>query len=171
MNQSVTDPEADGQESAPQGGQLAIRKLYLKDLSFESPAAPGLFSGQVNPEININLGAASSALGGDDHEVVVTATVEAKKDDAVLFLVEVQQAGVFQVAGVDNQQLAWALGVTCPNILFPYVRQVISDMTVAGGMPPLLLNPVNFEALYRQHLAQAEEQGQAAVAQEPPVTH
>lgn len=170
MNQSASDPQDQGRGDAPQGGQLAIRKLYLKDLSFESPAAPGLFSGQVNPEININLGASSSALGGDDHEVVVTATVEAKKDDSVLFLVEVQQAGVFSVSGVEAEQLAWALGVTCPNILFPYVRQVISDMTVAGGMPPLLLNPVNFEALYRQHLEQAAARGDSA-AGEPPVTH
>ncbi|MEC9340787.1 MAG: protein-export chaperone SecB [Pseudomonadota bacterium] len=170
MNQAASDPDAANGKSGAQGGQLSIRKLYLKDLSFESPAAPGLFSGQVNPEININLGATSSALGGDDHEVVVTATVEAKKDDSVLFLVEVHQAGVFQVRGVDQQQLAWALGVTCPNILFPYVRQVISDMTVAGGMPPLLLNPVNFEALYRQHLAEADAKGQSGNG-ESPVTH
>lgn len=150
------DPEPSAKAAGARGGSLAIRKLYVKDLSFESPAAPGLFSGQVNPEISINLGASSSSLGGDDHEVVVTATVEAKREDTALFLVEVQQAGIFHVPGVEGAELAWALGVTCPNILFPYVRQVISDMTVAGGMPPLLLNPVNFEALYRQHLEQAQ---------------
>lgn len=140
--------------TAGKQGQFVIRKLYLKDLSFESPGAPGIFAASANPDISINLGATSSALGNDDHEVVVSATIVAKQGEQTIFLVEVQQAGVFHVQGVTGEQLAWALGVNCPNILFPYARQVISEMTVAGGFPPLLLNPVNFEALYRQHLAQ-----------------
>ena len=154
---ALTDTEQQG------GAQFLIRKLYLKDLSYESPNSPAVFGGQTNPDIGINLGASSSALGDDDHEVVVKVTVEAKSDDRNLFLVEVEQAGVFHLAGVHGEELAWALGVSCPNILFPYARQIISEMTVSGGFPPLLLNPVSFEALYRQHLAQQEQESTAQV--------
>lgn len=160
------DAEMPGQMADEPQAQFAIGKIYLKDLSFESPASPGVFALEANPDIDINLGASSTALDAENHEVVVTVTITARQQDDQqnLFLVEVQQAGIFRLLNVPREQMAAVLAVTCPNLLFPYVRQIISEMTVAGGFPPLLLQPVNFEALYQQHLAQ---QGGA----EPSVTH
>ncbi|MBL4621859.1 MAG: protein-export chaperone SecB [Immundisolibacteraceae bacterium] len=137
--------------------QFTIRKLYLKDLSFESPQAPDVFQQTTTPQIDINLSTDSTRLDETSFEVVIKITISAKGDDKPLFIVEVEQAGVFQVEGVEDEQLRFALGVTCPNILFPYARQVISEMTVSGGFPPLVMSPVNFELLYRQKMEQSEQ--------------
>jgi preprotein translocase subunit SecB len=91
-------------------------------------------------------------VGDTLHEVVVNVTATVRSGEDTVFLVEVQQAGLFHIEGVPAEQMGWVLGVTCPNVLFPYARQVVSDATTAGGFPPLLLAPVNFEALYQQHL-------------------
>lgn len=148
----------DQQEELKQ--QFTIRKLYLKDLSFESPQAPGVFQQTTTPQIDINLATDSAVLDEGNYEVSIKITISAKGADNPLFLVEVEQAGVFHVEGVEGDQLNYALSVTCPNILFPYARQVISDMTVSGGFPPLVMSPVNFEVLYQQKLQQAAEQPQ-----------
>ncbi|HAC34925.1 MAG TPA: protein-export chaperone SecB [Gammaproteobacteria bacterium] len=140
--------------------QFTIRKLYLKDLSFESPQAPGVFQQTTTPQIDINLATDSAVLDEGNYEVSIKITISAKGTDSPLFLVEIEQAGVFQVEGVEGDQLNYALSVTCPNILFPYARQVISEMTVSGGFPPLVMSPVNFEVLYQQKLQQAAEQPQ-----------
>ena len=138
--------------------QFNIRKIYLKDVSFESPQAPGVFQQTNTPQIDINLATDSHQVEEGSYEVTIKITISAKGDEKPLFLVELEQAGIFQIEGVAEEQLKFALGVTCPNILFPYARQVISEMTVSGGFPPLVMSPVNFELLYRQKFQTAGEQ-------------
>ena len=148
---------SDEQGAAQPEQTFNIRKIYLKDLSFESPQAPGVFQQITTPQIDINLATDSQQVEEGSYEVSIKITISAKGDDKPLFIVELDQAGIFQIEGVVDEQLKFALGVTCPNILFPYARQVISDMTVSGGFPPLVMSPVNFELLYRQKLQSAGE--------------
>jgi preprotein translocase subunit SecB len=148
---------SDEQGAAQPEQTFNIRKIYLKDLSFESPQAPGVFQQTTTPQIDINLATDSQQVEEGSYEVSIKITISAKGDDKPLFIVELDQAGIFQIEGVVDEQLKFALGVTCPNILFPYARQVISDMTVSGGFPPLVMSPVNFELLYRQKLQSAGE--------------
>lgn len=148
---------SDEQGAAQPEQTFNIRKIYLKDLSFESPQAPGVFQQITTPQIDINLATDSQQVEEGSYEVSIKITISAKGDDKPLFIVELEQAGIFQIEGVVDEQLKFALGVTCPNILFPYARQVISDMTVSGGFPPLVMSPVNFELLYRQKLQSAGE--------------
>ena len=138
--------------------QFEIQRLYIKDTSFESPNTPDLFREEWQPEVNIDLQTKSSILDGDVHEVVLTVTATTKIGDKTAFLVEVQQAGIFTLGGFDKEQLAHMLGSFCPNILFPYAREAMSDLVVRGGFPPLYLTPVNFDALYAQH---AQQQGES----------
>jgi preprotein translocase subunit SecB len=145
--------------------QLAISKIYTKDFSFESPLAPGVFkSGEWKPETNLNLRSAHNALDGNAHEVILTITVEAKQGDNTLFLVELQQAGIFEIAGYEGDELAAIVGSFCPNILFPYARESIATMIQKGGFPEFVLQPINFDALYLQAKQQQQEQGAAAEA-------
>jgi preprotein translocase subunit SecB len=140
--------------------QFHIQRIYLKDLSFESPRAPQIFDSTAQPQIDLQLGAGAAQVGEHLHEVVVNVTATVRSGEDTVFLVEVQQAGLFHIEGLPAEQMGWVLGVTCPNVLFPYARQVISDATVAGGFPPLLLAPVNFEVLYQQHLERQQAGGQ-----------
>ena len=134
--------------------QFVLQKIYVKDLSFESPISPAVFLDTWEPEINVQLKNKSTALDDTTHEVVLEITVTATLKDKTVFLVEVQMAGIFIIAGYDETQLeAWTSSI-CPQLLFPYVREVVSDLVVRGGFPQLLLAPINFEALYRQHLQQ-----------------
>lgn len=134
-----------------------IQRLYVKDTSFESPSAPAIFREEWQPEVSIDLQTKSSILETDVHEVVLTVTVTAKKQDKTIFLVEVKQAGIFSIKGFNKDQLAHMLGSFCPNILFPYAREVVTDISVRGGFPPLYLTPVNFDMLYSQHLEQQQK--------------
>lgn len=148
--------------------QLAISKIYVKDFSFESPKSPDIFkSGEWKPETNLNLRSTHNAIEGSAHEVVLTITVEAKQGDTSLFLVELQQAGIFEIAGYEGDELQAIVGSFCPNILFPYAREAISGMIQKAGFPEFVLQPINFDALYMQSLqqkaqAQAQAQSQAA---------
>lgn len=138
-----------------------IQRIYIKDTSFESPNAPAIFrDGEWQPEVNIDLQTKTQALEGDAHEVTLTTTVTAKKADKTIFLIEVQHAGIFTLTGFDKEQLGHMLGSFCPNVLFPYAREVVSDLAVRGGFPPLYLTPVNFDALYAQHLQQQQQGAQ-----------
>lgn len=148
---------SDEQQAPAADTQFNIRKIYLKDISFESPQAPGVFQQTTTPQIDINLATDSQQVEEGNYEVTIKITISAKGEEKPLFLVELEQAGIFQIEGVEAEQLKFALAVTCPNILFPYARQVISDMTVSGGFPPLVMSPVNFELLYRQKMQAAEE--------------
>ena len=134
--------------------QFAIQKIYVKDLSFETPHSPAIFSVEWRPDVNLNLSSEAQSLASDVYEVVLAVTVTVKVGDKTAFLVEVQQAGVFNARGFGQQDLSQMLGSYCPNILFPYAREAVSDLVVRGGFPQLLLAPVNFDALYAQHLSQ-----------------
>ena len=139
--------------------QLAISKIYVKDFSFESPQSPGIFkTGEWKPETNLNLRSAHTAIEDNAHEVVLTITVEAKQGDTSLFLVELQQAGIFEIAGYEGDELQAIVGSFCPNILFPYARETIASMIQKGGFPEFVLQPINFDALYLQAKQQAEQQ-------------
>jgi preprotein translocase subunit SecB len=136
-----------------------IQRIYVKDLSYEAPNTPHTFSDDWKPEVQLNLETKSTRVQDNVHEVVlsVTATVTSSKKSA--FLVEVHQAGIFLITGFPADQLHQMLGSFCPNILFPYAREAISDLVVRGGFPQLILAPVNFDALYAQHLE--EQDGKA----------
>jgi len=132
-----------------------IEKIYLKDLSLEVPGAPQIFAEREAPKIDINLHTETRELEAGFYEVVVTTTVTAKiKDDKTAFLIEVAQAGIFQIRNISGQELDAVLGITCANILFPYLRESVSSVVVRGGFPPFFLNHLNFEALYQQRLQQ-----------------
>src|SRR5690349_14909174 len=137
--------------------QFEIQRIFTKDISFESPNTPHTFVEEWKPEVSLNLETKSNRVQDHVHEVVlsITATVTTSKKTA--FLIEVQQAGLFMINGFPNDQLHHMLGSFCPNILFPYAREVISDIVVRGGFPQLILAPVNFDALYAQHMSEGKE--------------
>lgn len=159
---SEQTPQHDNTAAANSGtaGQFAIQKIYVKDVSFEAPHAPVIFTEKWAPHIDLQLSSNSQAVGENLFEVVLTVTVTAKLGDKTAFLVEVQQAGVFTIQGV-GENLGPILGSFCPNILFPYAREAISDLVTRGGFPQLLLAPVNFDALYAQHMQRQQSQAAA----------
>ena len=151
---------AENEQQAPDK-QLAIQKIYVKDFSFESPATPDVFSrAEWSPKTDLNLRSAHTAGTENSHEVVLTITVEAKEDDKTLFLVELQQAGLFHISGYSDEEFKAIVGSFCPNILFPYARESIASVVSKGGFPEFLLQPINFDALYAQGMAQAATQGE-----------
>lgn len=140
-----------------------IRKIYLKDASVESPNAPDIFLSEIgSPEIGVDATIRANTLEQDDYyEVVLGMTVTSKAEEKTAFLVEVQQAGVFHIVGIPEDDLPLALEIACPNILLPFAREAIADLVGKAGFPQLLLSPINFEGLYqqkRQKLAQAQEE-------------
>jgi preprotein translocase subunit SecB len=141
---------------------FGIEKIYVKDLSLEIPNAPQIFMQREAPQLSVELGNATTQLDEGVFEVVITVTVTSKVGDKTVFLVEVAQAGIFQVRNIPQENLDVILGVTCPNILFPYARETVSDIVTRAGFPPVLLNPINFEALYAQQRQQAEASEGAA---------
>ncbi len=145
---------------------LAIQKIYTKDVSFESPNSPFAFQDDWSPEISVDLNTDGQSLENNNFEVILKVTVTAKNKDKTVFLAEVQQAGIFQLTGFDDEQQSFIIGSYCPGTLFPYAREVISSMVTDGGYPPVVLAPVNFEALYQEHLKK-----NAANNGEPAQTH
>lgn len=150
------------QNQQDQQPAFGIEKIYIKDLSLEIPNAPQIFIERTAPQVGIELGNAVNKLDEGVYEVVTTVTVTSKIEDKTVFLVEVAQAGIFQVRNVPDENLEIILSVTCPNILFPYAREAVSDIVVRGGFPPVLLNPINFEALYAQQKQQQQADAAAA---------
>ena len=144
-----------------------IEKIYVKDLSLEIPNAPQIFTQQAQPQLEVRLDTAAAPFSEGYFEASVSATVTAKVGDKTIFLAEAVQAGIFQVRNIQPDELKPLLGIACPTILFPYLRETISDLVIRGGFPPVLLAPVSFEALYLQRLQQ--EQGGAAGAAAPKV--
>ena len=141
---------------------FSIEKLYVKDLSLEIPNAPQIFLEREAPQVDIQLHHNSNAVEDGVYQTMLTVTVTAKIGEKTLFLVEATQAGIFVARNIPSQELEAVLGIACPNILFPYVREVISDVVVRAGFPPVLLAPVNFEAIYQ---AQREQQQHPAPQQ------
>lgn len=154
------------QLAAPAGnaqaqGQLGIQRLYLKDLSFEAPNSPAVFREQLSPALDLHFSNATTALGNDLHEVVLSVTATVKQGERTIYLVEVKQAGIFQLSGFPDQHLPAVLGTACPNMLFPFAREAVCDVVVKGGFPQLLIAPINFEALYAQELQRRRQTEQA----------
>ena len=151
--------------------QFAMQRIYTKDLSFESPSTPDVFKKQWQPKVNVDLNTKSDKVDEQGNfEVVLSITITAKIDDDTAFLVEVQQAGIFLGTGFEGEDLRRILGTAAPNILFPYARETIDGLCVKGGFPPVMLAPVNFDALYQQALAQAQQQA-AQAGGEAEATH
>lgn len=143
--------------------QFSIQKIFIKDVSFESPNAPAVFTeGEWKPEVNVQINTETKAIADDLHEVTLSVTVTAKQLEKTAFLVEVKQSGIFQMVGFDAEQMGGMLGAYCPETLFPYAREAISDLVAKGGFPQMLLSPVNFNALYMQHQQQQAQQAETA---------
>ncbi len=157
-NNSVENKSSETQEAAP---AFSIEKIYVKDASLEIPNAPQIFTERVQPQIGVELGNVAQLLEPGVFEVALKVTVTSKMEDKVAFLVEVTQAGIFQIRNVPEENIEMIVGITCPNILFPYAREAVSDLVVRAGFPSVLLNPINFEALFAQQKMQQAEQAQA----------
>jgi preprotein translocase subunit SecB len=145
---------------------VALQRVYLKDSSFEAPNSPAIFQGDWRPTVQLNIGTSMNELGDAAYESVLSLTVEAKQGDKTAFLIEVQQAGVFVLQGLPPGDLQRALMTFCPQQLYPYAREVVSDLSSKGGFPALQLQPVNFDAVaaeaIRRQQAEQGEQGAAA---------
>jgi len=161
----MSDEQSQAADQAQQ--QFEIQKIFVKDISFEAPNTPEIFTQEWKPEVNVQLNTNARSISDKQYEVVLSITVTANNDGKNAFLVEIQQAGVFGMAGFEQAQLNAMLGAFCPNVLFPYAREAISDLVARGGFPQLLLAPVNFDALYQEHLKQQAKQEPA----EPATTH
>ncbi len=155
------------EEKAAAEKRLSIIKIYVKDFSFESPQTPDVFrTEEWSPQTNLNLRSSHTPVDGQFHEVVLTITIEAKAkgEEKTLFLVELQQAGLFDIAGYDEQEFGALVGSFCPNILFPYARETLASIIQKGGFPEFVLQPLNFDALYMQSLQQKQQQAAAEAA-------
>ena len=138
--------------------QFSIQKIYVRDISFETPNTPLVFQEKWEPETNMQLGNKATVLAEGVHEVILSVTVTAKLGDKTAYLAEVQQCGIFNVTGYDQNELPPIMGSLCPNILFPFAREAIADLVTRGGFPQLLLSPVNFDALFAEYAAQQQKQ-------------
>ena len=150
-------------EQQPPQQQFLMQRIYIKDVSFESPSTPLLFKKQWQPKISVDLNTKGEAIDDQGNfEVVLTITITAKLEEETAFLIELQQAGIFAILGFESEQLRRMLATAAPNVLFPYARETIDSICVKGGFPALMLAPVSFEALYQQALQQAQTQAAAA---------
>lgn len=145
--------------------QIAFQRIYLKDASFEAPNAPQIFREEWRPDNDINLGTTVKQLDSETFEVVLSVTLTCKIGNQTAFLVEVQQAGVFGFHGFNQQELGPLLGAYCPNTLFPYAREVISDLVMKGSFPGMVLQPINFDAIFMQRQQELAAKAAAATGQ------
>jgi preprotein translocase subunit SecB len=161
---------ADEQPQTAPTKQLILQKIYVKDLSFESPKAPQIFTTTVSPQTQLNIRSSAQDLGNSNHEITLTLTVEAKDNDTTLFLIEIAQAGIFLIQGYSAEEHSVLLGSFCPNTLYPFAREAVADVVGKGGFPQLLLQPINFDALYMQAMRErtARNGGTAAAATNEP---
>jgi preprotein translocase subunit SecB len=146
MAEETTQPER----------QFILQKIYVKDVSFETPNSPEVFTLKWEPKVEFNLSSNAQKLQENLYEVSLTTTVTVKLGEKTAYLVEVCQAGIFAIAGFDDQELGPLIGSYCPNVLFPYAREAVSDLVTKGGFPPMLLAPINFDALYMQQMQQQQ---------------
>jgi preprotein translocase subunit SecB len=149
--------ENTGAGAAPQEpgqGRFGIQKIYIKDLSFETPNSPQIFQQEWKPTVNLDLSSTATKVMDNVYEVVLSVTVTVKFEEKTVYLAEVQQAGIFQIEELPKEVLARVLATVCPNILFPFAREVVADLAMRGGFPQLLIAPMNFDALYAQHQQQ-----------------
>lgn len=155
-----------GTQEQEQQAQFQLQKLYVKDVSFEIPNAPQIFQEDGQVEIKLNLAQKVEALAEGVHEVVLTVTVTATVGEKTAYLVEVQQAGIFSITGLNEQSEHAAINTLCPHTLFPYARRVITDLVADGGFPPLVLQPINFDQIYAQRMQEAQAQANSTADME-----
>ncbi|KZN14173.1 protein-export chaperone SecB [Marinomonas sp. TW1] len=156
----MADTAATQETQEAQTPQLSLQRVFLKDISFESPRAPMIFQEEWKPEVGLELNTKSRQVGENVYEVVLEITVTVKNNGETGYLVQVQQGGLFVISGLDEQQLHHALGAFCPATLFPYARENIDAMVVKGSFPAIMLAPINFDALYVESLQ--KQQGETA---------
>jgi preprotein translocase subunit SecB len=150
MSNGNGNSNGNGAGAANRQLQLLLRQLYVKDLSFEAPNSPAVFGEKFDPDVKLNLQTAHTQVAEDVYEVVLHLSAHATAGERSLFLVELDQAGLFQMSGYNADEMKLILGTHCPATLFPYAREAISSLVVRGGFPPLLLQPINFDALFAQ---------------------
>lgn len=153
---------ADATNNEQQAPQFNIQRIYTKDVSFETPNSPAIFQKEWQPEVKLDLDTRSNKLADEVFEVILSLTVTAKNGEQTAFLCEVQQAGIFSINGLTEPQLAHSLGSYCPNILFPYARELVGNLVNRGTFPQLNLAPVNFDALFAQYIQQRQGETNAA---------
>ena len=163
--ESNNAPEAAADGAQQAGPQFALQRIYLKDTSFESPKSPQIYQTQWSPKINFDIKTRNNKVADDVYEVVLVLTAEAQLEEETAFVVEVHQAGIFTVKEFSETDVEQVLATVCPSILFPYSRESLDALVVKGSFPPLMIAPINFEALYAQQKQAAEQQaagGEAA---------
>jgi preprotein translocase subunit SecB len=160
----MSDAQQPQQAQPQQPATFQIEKIYVKDLSLEIPHAPLIFTEQVQPEIQVQINTEAQQFGEGYYEVAVTATVTAKMGERTIFLAEAEQAAIFALRNVPATDIGPLLGIACPTVIFPYLRETVSDVITRGGFPPLLLAPISFEQLYMQQQAQAQQGSPIQVA-------
>jgi preprotein translocase subunit SecB len=158
----MTDAKQDEQNR-----EFALQRIYTKDVSFETPNTPAVFQQEWKPETSVNLNTEVNKLTDSVFEVTLSVTVTTKVGDNTAYLVEVKQAGIFSIKGFPDQEMGPLLGAYCPNQLFPYVREAISDIVMKGSFPQMVLQPVNFDMLYAQHQQELAKKAQAEAESEP----
>ena len=163
--------EQQGNPQAPNDAQFLVQKVYVKDISFETPTTPEIFKMEWRPEVEMNMTNKATPIGDHHFDVVLTVTLTVKVGDKVAYLVEVNQAGIFMIRNLPADVIDRMLAIVCANILFPFVRETISDVVTRGGFPQLLLAPVNFDALYEQQQKETEAQLDAAAQANADITH
>ena len=157
MTQNPASTGPDGAGNAPAAGTVfTVQRIYLKDASLEMPNAPSVFLEQSAPQVDVQMDIGSETVAEGMYEVIVRVTVTARAKDKVLFLVEAKQAGIFELRGLPVEQFGPVLGIVCPGIVYPYLRANVADLVTRTGLPAIHLAEINFEALYRQRLAQNE---------------
>jgi preprotein translocase subunit SecB len=148
--------EAANQEN-PAGPNFAVQRIYLKDLSFETPQGPAAFQKQWKPKVSQDLSTKSAKVDDNTYDVSLRITVTVKDEEETIYLIEVEQAGLFTIKGIEDQQLAQVLNVTCATMLLPYAREAIDSTLIKGSFPPLMIPPINFESLFSNAIKQAAE--------------
>jgi len=163
INTPNAAPEAAAGSEQPRE-QFVLQKIYIKDLSFEAPNTPQIFAEKWEPKTELEIGTKAASLGDNNYESTLHITVTVKVNEKTAFLVEVHQSGIFALMGFDQNRLDYMLNAYCPSILFPYLREAVSDVVTRGGFQPLLLAPINFDAYYAQRINQLKAQAQQQAA-------
>lgn len=154
-------PQAGNQAQASNDRVLNLQKIYIKDMSFESPKSPQIFTTDAQATTNLNIGSSNKKIDDDHFEVSLTLTIDSKHNDETIFLIEIVQSGIFAIKGYNDQEMSALLGSFCPGTLYPFAREAVADVALKGGFPQLLLQPINFDALYAQAMQQRQAQMQA----------
>jgi len=165
----MAEQKTDGIDTNPV--TVALQRVYVKDSSFEAPNSPAIFSGEWRPNVSLNIATKTSELGDGAYEAVLSLTTEAKQGDKTAFLIEVEQAGVFVLKGLQAEDLQRALITFCPQQLYPYAREVVADMSTKGGFPALQLQPVNFDAVAAEAIRRQQQEQPAQSDAAPEASH